>query len=122
MIILLAFVSFALLAYSLAYPWWFHDMVVNFYYANPSLMTFVVRTQANLQSIWQALAPLNNALISAAPGFRDSLQNFGASLEPLTKLDITGKYLLVQNLAAWVSAIIALAYGKYASARRYKRR
>jgi len=122
MIILLAFVSFSLLAFTLAYPWWIHDAVVNFYRGNPSFSSFVIRTQESLQSIGKALAPLNNALLNAAPGFRNSLQSLGASAEPLTKLDIIGKYLLVQNLAAWVCALISLAYGKYASARRYKRR
>ncbi len=128
-IILLAFVSFALLAFSLAYPLWIHDAVVNFYRGNPSIVSFVIGTQESLQSLGQALAPvegiataINNALLAAAPGFRTSLQSLGASAEPIAKLDITGKYLLVQNLAAWVCALIALAYGKYASARRYKRR
>jgi len=122
MMILLAFVSFALLAYSLAYPWWIHDVVVNFYRANPSFTTFVTGTNQNLRSLGQALAPINNALLAAAPDFRNNLQSLGTSLEPLAKLDIAGKYLLVQNLAAWVSALVALAYGKHASARRYKRR
>ncbi|MFQ6087198.1 MAG: hypothetical protein ACE5OV_04170 [Candidatus Bathyarchaeia archaeon] len=129
MIILLAFVSFALLAFSLAYPWWIHDAVVNFYRGNPSFMSFVIGTQEILQSLGKALAPIewvaravNNALLAAAPGFRSSLKGFGASAEPIARLDITGKYLLVQNLAAWVCASIALAYGKYAGARRYKRR
>jgi hypothetical protein len=129
MIILLAFVSFVLLAYTLAYPRWIHDAVVNFYHANPSFMRFVIETQGKFQSLGQFLAPIgwmataiNNALLAAAPSFRSGLQGIGASAEPIARLDITGKYLLVQNLAAWVCALSALAYGKYASARRYKRR
>ncbi|MFB0567377.1 MAG: hypothetical protein ACETVM_02170 [Candidatus Bathyarchaeia archaeon] len=121
-IILLAFVSFAFLAYLLAYPWRVHDTVINFYRENPSFMTFVIETQKRFQSLGQSLAPINNALLAAAPGIRSSLQSLGASAEPIAKLDITGKYLLVQNLAAWVCALISLTYGKYASARRYKRR
>lgn len=122
MIILLAFISFAFLAYILAYPWRVHDTVINFYRENPSFMTFVIETQERFQSLGQSLAPINNALLAAAPSFRSSLQSLGASAEPIVKLDITGKYLLVQNLAAWVCAAIALAYGKYAGVRRYKRR
>jgi hypothetical protein len=122
MIILLAFVSFAFLAYILAYPWRVHDTVINFYRENPSFMTFVIETQERFQSLGQSLALINNALLAAAPSFRSSLQSLGASAEPIVKLDITGKYLLVQNLAALVCAAIALAYGKYAGARRYKRR
>lgn len=129
MVILLAFVSLAFLAHSLAYPWWIHDIVINFYRGNPSFMSFVTGAQESLQSLGQALAPvewiataINNALLAAAPAFRSNLQSLGASAEPIARLDITGKYLLVQNLAAWICALIALAYGKYAGARRYKRR
>ena len=121
-IVLLAFVSIALLAYSLAYPWWIHDAVVNFYHGNPSFMWFVTGAQESLKSVMQALAPVNNALLAAAPGFRNGLQGFAASAEQIAKLDITGKYLLVQSLAAWMCALIALAYGRYVGARRYKRR
>ena len=122
MIILLAFVSFAFLAYLLAYPWWVHDTVINFYRENPSFMAFVIETQERFQSLGQSLAPINNALLAGAPSFRGSLQSLGASAEPIVMLDITGKYLLVQNLAALVCALISLTYGKYAGARRYKRR
>jgi hypothetical protein len=128
-IILLSFVSFALLAYSLAYPWWIHNAVVNLYRANPSFTAFVIGTHESLQSVGQTLTPLkwaaasiNNTLLSAAPGFRKSVESLGSSLKPLTQLGITEKYILVQNLAAWVCALITLAYGKYASTRRYKRR
>ncbi len=120
MMILLAFVSFTLLAYSLAYPRWVHDAVIGFYRGNPSFMSFVIGIQDGF--LGKALAPINNALIAVAPGFRSSLQSLGASVEPVAMLDITGKYVLVQNLAAWVSALIALAYGKFASVRRFKRR
>jgi len=121
-IILLAFISFAFLAYLLAYPWRVHDTVINFYRENPSFMTFVIETQERFQSLGQSLAPINNALLAAAPSFRNSFQRLGSSAEPIVKLDITGKYLLVQNLAAWVCALISLTYGKYSSARQYKRR
>jgi hypothetical protein len=129
MAIFLVFLSFALLTYSLAYPWWIHNAVVNLYRENPSFLSFVLETQKGLQSVGKTLAPaewvataINNALLAVAPGFRSGLQSVGASAKPLAELDITGKYLLVQNLAAWVCALIALVYGKYASARRYKRR
>jgi hypothetical protein len=129
MIILLVFVSFTFLAYLLAYPWRVHDTVINFYRENPSFMTFVIETQEEFRSLRQSLGPIgevatviNNALLAAAPGIRSNLQSLGVSAESIVKLEITGKYLLVQNLAAWVCALIALIYGEYASARRYKRR
>jgi len=129
MIILLVFVSFTFLAYLLAYPWRVHDTVINFYRGNPSFMTFVIETQKKFRSLGQSLGPIggmataiNNALLAAAPGIRSSIRSLGGSLEPIAKLKITGKYLLVQNLAAWICALIALIYGEYASARRYKKR
>jgi len=33
-----------------------------------------------------------------------------------------GKYALCQNVAAWVSALVALVYGMYVSSRRVRRR
>jgi hypothetical protein len=129
LIILSVFVSFAFLAYTMAYPWWIHDAVVGFYCANPSLSTFVIGTNQKLQSLGESLTPigsvakaLNDALLTAAPSFRRNLQNLGSFFEPASKLSITEKYLLVQNLAAWICAFIALAYGKYFGSRRYKRR
>jgi len=122
MIILVTFVCFVLIAYSLAYPGWMHDMVISFYRGNPSFLSFVVGTQENLQSLAQALAPVNNALIAAGPGLKSSVQSLGVSAAPIAKLDITEKYILVQNLAAWICALVALAYGRYASARRYRTR
>ena len=129
MTILTAFLAFALLTYTIAYPWWVHDAVISLYRQNPSLIAFVIGTNEKLQSLGQALAPIgwmataiNNALLAAAPGFRNSLQEIGASAEPMAELDVTGKYLLVQNLTAWVCALIALAYGRHVSRRRYVKR
>ncbi len=129
MIILVTFVCFVLIAYSLAYPWWVHDLVISFYRENPSFMSSVIGVQQSFRSLGQTLAPIesiaaavNNALIAAGPGLKNSVQSLGASAAPIAKLDITEKYILVQNLAAWICALIALAYGRYASARRYRPR
>lgn len=122
LIILLTFICFALIAFSLAYPMWIHDAVVSFYRGNPSFISFVIGTQESLQFIRRALAPLNDALLAAAPSFRSGLKNLGTSAEPIAKLDVTEKYIFVQSLAAWICALTALVYGKYASARRHRRR
>jgi hypothetical protein len=129
LIIFAVFVCLAFLAYTMAYPRWIHEAVVNLYRVNPSFRTFVIGTSEKLQSLGKGFAPLgsaaktiNDALLRVAPSFRKSLQNIGASFEPISKLDITGKYLLVQNLAAWVCAFAALVYGKYFGSRRYQRR
>jgi hypothetical protein len=129
MIILITFVCFALIAYSLAYPRWVHNMVINFYGENPSFMSSVIWVQQSFRSLGHTLAPIesiaaaiNNALIAAGPGLKSSVQSLGASAAPIAQLDITEKYILVQNLGAWVCALIALACGKYASTRRYRTR
>jgi hypothetical protein len=70
-----------------------------------------------MKSIAQTFAPLgtiNNALLFAAPTFRDFVQSLGVIIKPLTELDNTGKYLVFQNVAAWASALSALFYGEYA--------
>ncbi|NIU38799.1 hypothetical protein GWN65_02175 [Candidatus Bathyarchaeota archaeon] len=128
-VILMTFVSFALLAYLLAYPWWIHDAMITFYRGNPLFLAFVIGAQESLRSLSNMLTPIqtiataiNDSLLGGAPSFRSSLTSLGVYAEPLVKLDITGKYLLVQNLAAWVCASIALVYGNYAKTRRYKKR
>ncbi|MBE0512188.1 hypothetical protein IBX38_03965 [Candidatus Bathyarchaeota archaeon] len=75
------------------------------------------------QGIAQALSPIgwlasaiNGALRAVAPGFRNAIEGLGSSMtEPLTNIDLVWKYTLCQNAAAWISAIVALAYGEYTS-------
>jgi len=62
---------------------------------------------------------MNNALVAAAPGFRQSLEAAGTSLtKPIFLLDVVDKFALSQNLAAWTAAVLALLYGAYSSTRR----
>ncbi|MEM2936297.1 MAG: hypothetical protein QW231_03875, partial [Candidatus Bathyarchaeia archaeon] len=66
---------------------------------------------------WVASA-LNEALLAAAPGFRNALLALGAPIvNSVVGLDLVGKYLVCQNVAAWASATVALAYGRYVSSR-----
>ena len=64
---------------------------------------------------------IDNYLKSAAPGFKNSLSGLGGLVNALANLDANSKYILCQNLAAWIPALIILAYGKYVSRPRIVR-
>jgi len=121
-------VSFLAL-YIVGYPRSTYDAVVKLYQLNPSFLGFVLKTTQVAEGIAQVLSPIGwlasaigNALLAAAPGFRSALEDFGASTTgSIAKLDLVGRYILYQNLAAWVSALTALAYGQYTS-RLYRRK
>jgi len=94
------------------------------------LLNFTKSTSNSVKGIAEALAPIgwicssiNNALLSATPGFRDFALSLGVLIKPLTDLDNAGKYLVFQNIAAWVSALSALFYGEYmGKSYRYKKK
>ena len=129
-VVLIFLVSFLTL-HLMGYPSLIHDLVVELYRGNPSFHGFVIGTIDIAGSIGHALAPIgwlasaiNDALISAAPSFRSALEGFIISItEPLVELDLMWRYVICQNIAAWISAIAALAYGQYTSRlyRRYRR-
>ena len=124
--ILLIFGAIALTMFLVEYPNIIHDLTIDLYRGSPGLVDFVQGTGQWLRGIGTAVPPLgdfgaaiNNALVAAAPGFRQSLEATGTTLtRPITQLDIIGKFALSQNLAAYAAAIIALMYGAYASTRR----
>jgi len=121
--VLLVFVISVLTLYVLAYPKLTYNLATGIYEANPSFHGFVLKTIEIGRATVQALSPIgwlasaiNNALRAAAPGFRDALEGFGGPVtEPLAKLDLVWVYTLCQNVAAWASAVIAIAYGEHAS-------
>ena len=127
--ILTVFLASIFVLYALVYPRLIHDMVVGFYAENPSFQGFVLETIKQAREIGQVLSPIgwlassvNGALVAVAPGFRSSLEGFGASIVgPIAKLDLVWKYALCQNAAAWFSAITAFAYGQHVS-RLYRRK
>jgi len=128
--VLAVFLSMSLLLYIVVYPDLIHQGVVGFYRSNSSFLGFVTGTIDLVRGAGQALPPLgglgtaiNNALLGAAPGFRHGLAGAGATLTgSLVGLDVTGKYVLSQNVAAWSAALVALIYSSYASSRRPRRR
>ena len=132
LMILLIFGSVALAVFLVAYPNSIHRATLDLYRGWPALTDFVRGSGQWLQGIGRAVPPLgdlgaaiNNALISAAPGFRSSLEGAGRAVtQPIFALDAASKYTLSQNLAAWTAAILALLYGSYGSmrSRRIRRR
>jgi len=127
--VLTVFLASIFMFYALVYPRLIHDMIVRFYAENPSFQGFVLETIRRGREIGQVLSPIgwlassiNGALVAVAPGFRSSLEGFGAPIaRPMAKLDLVWKYALCQNAAAWLSAIAAFTYGQYTS-RLYRRK
>jgi len=121
--VLAVFLVSVLTLYILAYPKLTYNLATGIYDANPSFHVFVLKTIEIGKATVQALSPIgwlasaiNNALRAAAPGFRKALEGFGGPItEPLAKLDLVWVYALCQNVAAWASAVVALAYGEYTS-------
>jgi hypothetical protein len=82
--------------------------VSNAYQNNPGMLDFVKGAGEALSPIGNFFSGLNNALLSAAPGFRDFAIDLGNSIKSLSELDSAGKYLVFQNGAAWIAVILAL--------------
>lgn len=128
--VLLVFGALILLMSLLTYPQLIYWTVSNTYQNNPSLLGFVTSVSNSGKGVAYALAPIgwicsaiNNALLSTAPRFRDFVLSLGGLTKPLVELDNVGKYLVFQNVAAWVSALTALFYGEYKrKSYRYKKR
>lgn len=121
--VLAVFLVSVLTLYILAYPRLTYDLAAGLYKAIPSFHGFLLKTIEIGKAIAQALSPIgwlasaiDNALRDVAPSFRNNIEEFGAPItEPLAKLDLVWMYTLCQNVAAWISAVVALAYGKYTS-------
>lgn len=121
--VLAVFVISVLALYLLAYPKVSYDLVVGLFGSNTSFHGFVLRTIDVGKGLAQALSPIDwvasaidNVLRAVAPGFRNALEGLGAPvMKSLAELDLLGRYVICQNVAAWISALVALAYGEYAS-------
>ena len=120
--VLLVFSALILIVSLLAYPRLIHQTISNAYQNNPSLLNFVKDTTEALAPIGGIFSSVNNALLSAAPGFRDFALGLGTIIKPLADLDNAGKYLFFQNVAAWISALTTLFYGEYIGKTRHYRK
>jgi hypothetical protein len=118
--VLVVFATFILIVSFLAYPKLIYQTISNAYQTNPSLLNFVKGASETLAPIGGIFSGVNNALLSVVPGFRDFALGIGTIIKPLADLDNAGKYLFLQNFAAWISALTALFYGEYMrKTRRY---
>ncbi len=113
LLVLVVFSALLLMISLLAYPRLIYRAIASAYENNPSLLSFVKGVGASVSSVGSAFSSINGALMAAAPGFRGLVLGVGALTNPLTSLDNLGRYLVVQNAAAWISALIILYYGKY---------
>jgi len=111
--VLLAFATFILIVSLIAYPKLIYQTISNAYQSNPSLLNSVKGITEALAPIGRIFSIIKDVLLSAAPGFRDFVLSLGIIIKPLVDLDNAGKYLVFQNVAAWVSALAALFYGEY---------
>ena len=115
LVVLLVFGAFALMFLVLAYPQLIYSGVSNAYRNNLGLFNFVSGVNNWAGGVAEALPPIgwiNNALIGAAPTVRDVGTGLGNLLAPLATLDNAGKYLILQNVAAWISVSVVLLYGE----------
>jgi len=127
--ILAIFILVATGLFLIEYPDLIYHLTLNMYMGSPALHGFVIGVGQWLEGAGTSVPPLgdlgasiNNALVSAAPGFRHSLEAAGTSLtSPIFQLDVVGKYALSQNLAAWTAAVLALLYSAYTSTRPRRR-
>jgi len=127
--VLSVFSALILLVSVLTYPQLIYWTVSNAYRNDSLLLGFMTWISNSGKGIATALAPIgwicsavNNALLSIAPAFRDFVLSIGGLIKPLVELDDAGKYLVFQNVAAWVSALTVLFYGKHKrKSYRYKK-
>jgi hypothetical protein len=113
--VLLIFGAVTLMSLILAYPQLIYSGVSNAYRNNLGLANFVSGVDNWAGGVAEALPPIgwiNNALIGAAPAVRDAGTGLGNLLVPLVTLDNAGKYLILQNAAAWISVLAVLFYGE----------
>lgn len=113
-VLILAFFGLFVVTVSLlTYPDMIYRGVTSAYRNNPSLLGFVRGTSQALASVGSALSAINGALLSVSPGFRDLAIGIGNTIKPLATLDGAGKYLVFQNAAVWIAALLALFYVEY---------
>jgi len=122
LVILFIFLSFILIFSLFAYPQLIYRAISNAYQNNPALLGFVKGSAEALAPVGAIFTVLNNALISASPAFRDFAIAFGTVISPLANLDDVGKYLVFQNVAAWMAALSVFFYKYLYKTRRYVRK
>lgn len=110
--VLTVFIVSALGLYILFQPRLTYDIVAGFYAGNPlqSMITGVA-----FSPIGGLTTAVSNALAGIAIWFWNTFEGVGKLAVSLVQLDLAWKYVICQNIAAWVSAIMVWVYGKYSS-------
>jgi hypothetical protein len=104
--VLTIFLLSTILLSVLVYPNLFTDFAVGFYSKTSPLQGF-------LQSFAGDVVSIASGLDSIAPGFRKAFEDLVLARPPsLTEVELLWRYVFCQNVAAWISAIAALSYGK----------
>jgi hypothetical protein len=118
-IVLLVFLTFTLLFFLLAYPKLIYHGMSSMYQSNHGLLNFVNSVDNWVKGAGEALGPIGgigkaiiDGLIANSPGVRDFGVGLGGLIKPLASLDDAGKYLVLQNAAAWISVMAVLIYGE----------
>jgi len=116
-IVLAVFMVSASALYLLVQPTLIYDVVVGFYVSNSSLPMVIKGIADGIASspIGDLTTTLNNALAGIAVTFWNTFEGAGRLTESLVQLDLVWKYVICQNIATWVSALMVWAYGKYSS-------
>jgi hypothetical protein len=123
------FLIIMILVTAAAYPQLVPTATLNLYRGSTAFHGFVIATIKASQSIANTIPPIgtvaatiNDALISASPSFRNSLEGVASSIAGgLVALSPLEKYLVTQNSAIWTTALATLLYSWYARTRRYRR-
>ncbi|MDH5495371.1 MAG: hypothetical protein OEY24_06690 [Candidatus Bathyarchaeota archaeon] len=127
--ITLTFIIIITLVTIAAYPKIIPTATADFYHWNTVFLSFVTTTIKASETIANTIPPIgavataiHNALIAAAPTFRNTLEAAASAITSgLVSLNPTEKYLIIQNAAAWIIAIATLSYSQYIKNRRYRR-
>lgn len=119
--VLLVFGTFAFLVSLIAFPKLIPQTIANLYESNTALLNSMKGAADTLAPIGSIFVGVNNALLAAAPSFRNFISGLGNLLRPLTSLDNEGKYLAFQNIAAWIAALTVLFYGELRKGYHYKK-
>lgn len=130
LIITLVFLLFTLTAIVLAYPQLIYNTIASNYQNNPGFVNFVAAINSAIEGFNQAAGPLgslattiNNGIRILSPGIKVVGTALGNLLTPIATLDPAGKYLAIQNLAAWISVLTIILYGRYSrKPLRYRRK
>lgn len=129
-IITLLFLLFTLTATVLAYPQLIYSTIASGYQNNLNLTNFVSSVNNAIQGFNQATGPLggiavaiNNGIRILSPGIRGAGTALGNGLTPIATIDPAGKYLAIQNIAAWITVLAVIFYARYTrKPLRYRRK